>query len=144
MHLSPISNYKKAYPFITLMIKQLFLTMLLIFIISCSNTTVGNGYLEGKVSIGPLCPVERDPPDPSCMLTKETYDAWPLYVFDDGNKLAKIEPDAEGYFRVELPPGNYVVDLDKETRFRGGLPVEIVIKSDEIVKLEISLDTGIR
>ncbi len=27
---------------------------------------VEKGFLEGKVTIGPLCPVETVPPDPAC------------------------------------------------------------------------------
>ena len=34
-----------------------------------SNT----GILMGKISIGPLCPVETDPPQPGCLPTADTY-----------------------------------------------------------------------
>ncbi|MEK7081236.1 MAG: hypothetical protein AAB902_02520 [Patescibacteria group bacterium] len=39
------------------------------------------GFLEGKVTIGPLCPVERTPPDPACQPTEATYKAWQIAVY---------------------------------------------------------------
>jgi len=37
------------------------------------NPVTEKSPLAGKVNIGPLCPVERNPPDPSCQPTEETY-----------------------------------------------------------------------
>ena len=30
------------------------------------------GFLEGTISIGPICPVEKIPPAPACLPTAET------------------------------------------------------------------------
>ena len=43
--------------------------------------TVEIGFLEGKITIGPLCPVESVPPDPACQPTQETYNTWPIVVW---------------------------------------------------------------
>ena len=52
------------------------------------------GFLEGKISIGPICPVETDPPDPGCLPTAETYKAYPVAVWtaDGGRKIIQINP----------------------------------------------------
>ncbi len=104
------------------------------------------GFLEGKVAIGPLCPVESYPPDPRCQPTEETYKAWPIAVYtsDKKTKIARIEPLINGTYKIELPGGEYVVDLEKQHMFGKNLPATVIIKKGEITVLNINIDTGIR
>jgi hypothetical protein len=46
--------------------------------LSCAeqNLMVGSGVLKGKISSGPLCPVEKISPDSACLPTMETYKSW--------------------------------------------------------------------
>ena len=37
---------------------------------------ISGGYVVGKISIGPICPVETVPPRPECLPTAETFKAW--------------------------------------------------------------------
>ena len=104
------------------------------------------GTLEGHVTIGPLTPVERvDVPTPT--VPPEMYAAHSIQVFQaNGTTLVahvKINPD--GTYRVELPPGTYVVDLPKIGLERAaGLPTTITITADQTTRLDIDIDTGIR
>lgn len=106
------------------------------------------GYLGGKISIGPLCPVETDPPNPACLPTAETYKAYPVSIWtsDGKSKVAHINPALDGLYRVELDPGHYLIKLEKEQYTIGGsnLPVEISIMSQKETVLNIDIDTGIR
>jgi hypothetical protein len=106
------------------------------------------GWLEGTISIGPICPVEKIPPDPACMPTAETYKAYPVSVYtSDGKiKITQLDPSLDGSFSTELPPGNYQVILKTATKYIGGsnLPSEISIVSGEKTMLSINIDTGIR
>jgi hypothetical protein len=106
------------------------------------------GFLEGKVSIGPLCPVETDPPLPGCLPTAETYKAYPVTIWtsNEKRKVAQINPSLDGSYRVELAPGNYLIRLDKEQNSIGSsnLPAEVSIISQDETKLDIEIDTGIR
>jgi len=125
-----------------------FITVLL-FILSCrKNVTQVTGFLEGVISIGPICPVERIPPDPACLPTAETYKAYPVSVWtSNGNrKIVLINPALDGSYSTELAPGNYLVILEKKMNMVGGsnLPVEVSIKSQEKTILNINIDTGIR
>jgi hypothetical protein len=107
-----------------------------------------NGFLEGKISIGPLCPVETDPPSPGCMPTAETYKAYPVYVCtpDGSKKIELISPALDGSFKTELAPGKYLVILDKVQIKIGSsnLPQEVTIKPLETTVISIDIDTGIR
>jgi hypothetical protein len=106
------------------------------------------GRLEGKVSIGPLCPVERIPPDPNCLPTNETYKAWPIGIWTPSKviEVARIQPSPpDGTYRLELPAGTYIADLEKPQTFGArNLPATITIKPGETTMLNIDIDTGIR
>ncbi len=121
----------------------------LIFISGCETKRVFDpGYLEGTISIGPICPVERDPPDPGCLPTAETYNAYPVSIWTpDGRfKIAQIKPALNGTYSLELPAGNYRVILENKQFGIGksNLPVEISISPKENTTLNINIDTGIR
>ena len=115
---------------------------------SCDQQTqiFENGLLEGKVTIGPLCPVETIPPDPACQPTQETYNSWPIVIWtsDKKTKVARIDPELDGNYLIDLPKGNYLVDLDKQHMFGINLPETIVIEPNETSILNIDIDTGIR
>lgn len=113
------------------------------------NKIPEKGILEGKVTIGPLCAVERIPPDPKCQPTEETYKAWPIavYTFDRTIKVAQIEPNLNGTYKIEILVGNYIVDSEKKQSFGIGgknLPATISINSGKTTTLNIDIDTGLR
>jgi hypothetical protein len=105
------------------------------------NTT---GTLTGKVSIGPLCPVEP------CTVPHErlvaAYAARPITISTpDGIVITTVTADPESGYTVALKPGTYVVTIQKQGI--GGssdLPATVTIRSGETVRLDISIDTGIR
>lgn len=138
---------KKVAGDITKMLKAMIIFGLIVCVVlfsGCSKQTAQTGILEGKVSIGPLCPVERNPPDPSCLPTEATYQAWPIGVWQGKTKVSKIVVKADGTFTIELPKGTYTVNLENNNRFGANLPAAIEIKSGKTTTLDIDIDTGIR
>jgi hypothetical protein len=113
-----------------------------------SKQSSTRGFLEGVISIGPICPVERIPPDPACQPTAETYKAYPvsIYTSDGSRKIAQLKPSLDGSYFSELPSGNYLVVLEKPQNNIGGsnLPSEISINADNTTIFNINIDTGIR
>jgi len=117
----------------------------LLFLLLACQAPQAKGVLEGRVHIGPICPVERMPPDPNCQPSEATYQAWPMVISHNSVKVANAVAGKDGTFRVELPPGTYVVELEKQQHFgKGTLPATVEIKSKETTTLEINIDTGIR
>jgi hypothetical protein len=104
----------------------------------------GTGTLTGNVTIGPLCPVEP------CTLTHDrlaaAYAARPISILTTGGTVvASVTADPETGYTVALRPGTYVVDIPHQGI--GGsreLPETVTIRSGETVRLNISVDTGIR
>ncbi len=120
--------------------------VLLMIVIGCTTTPLGKGSLEGKVTIGPLCPVERIPPAPGCQPTDATYKAFPVAVYSPSQKMiiAEIKPAVNGSYRVELPEGNYVVEMENPHKFGKNLPQAVIIRNNQTTTLDINIDTGIR
>jgi hypothetical protein len=133
-------------------IKSLFRSAFFICILisaGCNKTdSQVSGYLEGKISIGPLCPAETDPPNPACLPTAETYKAYPVSIWTSNGKrkIATISPALDGSYKVALDPGTYQIMLDKVQSAIGGsnLQIEVTVVSQEVTILNINIDTGIR
>lgn len=133
-------------------LKYLVLSGILIMIFfSCNekNLVVGGGVLKGKISIGPLCPVERIPPDPACLPTMETYKAWATAVWTENKKtkLATLDPKLDGTYQIVLPAGDYSIDFDvahTNTIGSNNLPTVISIANKDTTIFNINIDTGIR
>jgi hypothetical protein len=113
-----------------------------------SKKTLIGGFLEGTISIGPICPVETNPPDPACLPTAETYKAYPVSVFtsDGKTKVAQLMPSLDGAYTSELPTGDYLIVLERAKNNIGGsnLPVMVSITAQDKTLLNINIDTGIR
>jgi hypothetical protein len=107
-----------------------------------------SGFLEGIINIGPICPVQRDPPDPGCLPTAETFKAYPVSIWtaDGKRKIKLISPALDGTYRTELAPGNYLVILERDKSKIGvsNLPLYVSISPEENTILDINIDTGIR
>jgi hypothetical protein len=108
------------------------------------TANAGNGILTGNVTIGPLCPVEP------CTVTPDqlaaVYAARRIVVSDAGGSvIAKAVPDPNTGYTISLKPGNYTVDIMHQGIDRSPvLPKTISIRAGEKIRLDISIDTGIR
>ena len=133
-------------------LKTLVLSLLLLTVFqSCTkqSITTGSGVLKGKISIGPICPVETIPPLPQCLPTRDTYNAYATAVWttDKKTNVQTIVPNLDGTYQLDLPAGSYIIDYaTARTNGVGGsnLPSTITITDKDTTTLNISIDTGIR
>jgi hypothetical protein len=103
------------------------------------------GILEGNVTIGPICPVER--PGIPCPVPCEAYQARKILIYDkSGTKLLQqVNIDCAGHYRVELKAGEYTVDVNHVgIGHVTNVPKKIEIKAGKTIELNIDIDTGIR
>ena len=132
----------------TRILTGLMIMLFLLFSQGCEKAKNGeNGTIKGSISIGPICPVERDPPDPGCLPTAETYKAYPVYISAlNGSGKTLISPAPDGSFLLELAPGRYYLTLGKEQNGIGSsnLPMEVIVNPGQETDLSIEIDTGIR
>jgi hypothetical protein len=124
---------------------KILLATILILLTACSllatPTPVDSG-ITGKVSVGPMCPVMiegQDCPDRPLQATLTVNSS-------DGKKIVQFQTDAQGNFKVPLPPGDYV--LHPETPQGKPLPFAsdqpFIVSPGEFTQLNVQYDSGIR
>ena len=106
------------------------------------------GFIEGHVKIFPLSEVNLadDAKAPSGE-SAQPYSEYPLIVRTrDGQKeIARVTADDNGNYRAALPPGDYILDV--EGRSPGHVratPQPFTITSNQTVRVDMNIDTGIR
>ncbi|HEY4512024.1 MAG TPA: hypothetical protein VJH55_04270 [Candidatus Paceibacterota bacterium] len=101
--------------------------------------------IQGKVLLGPTCPVMRDPPDPQC--ADRAFETSLVLTTADGTKIVKLfNSDASGAFHISVAPGLYRISSAP------GSPVMPSCSKSESVEVKINsytetivyCDSGIR
>jgi len=105
-----------------------------------------NGVLVGHLTIISLKEVERADEGPSKPFAKN-YSDYPLIVLSqDGKKeITRITADEQGNYRIELPAGVYILDV--QGRGRGHLrarPQPFAVVANQTVHADLDIDTGVR
>ena len=104
----------------------------------------GTGTLAGRVSIGPLCPVEPCTVSPERLAA--AYAARPITIaLPGGAVVTTVTADPVNGYNVTLAPGSYVVSIPR-TGIGGSraLPATVTIAAGRTTRLDIAIDTGIR
>ena len=104
----------------------------------------GRTGVGGVVTAGPVCPVEKNPPDPAC--APRPVDG-AILVFKDaaGAEIARVTTAADGTYFAELPGGFYVVMPQPAKGLLGTPgPQSVTVADGAAVRLDLSYDTGIR
>lgn len=110
---------------------------------ACPSASSINSGIEGQITIGPTCPVERIPPDPAC--ADKAYEATVIVKSADGQKeVTRFTSSASGSFKVDLPPGNYLlVPVSPNVYPRAGSQ-PVSVSKNLYTHIDISYDSGIR
>ena len=126
--------------------RQLLFIALTLFISACSTVPQKPGTLEGHVTIGPLVPVLREG-EPEPTPAPEVYAARKIVIFaqDGRTEITRVQIDPNGDYQVTLAAGTYVVDINRVGIDRGiHLPKTVEIVSQQVTRLDVEIDTGIR
>jgi hypothetical protein len=103
----------------------------------------GSGIIQGKVSIGPICPVERI--DMPCKVNPEVYTSRKVIIYKNDQKTVVEEKNLnpDGSYEFSLPAGEYYVNVIPQ-----GIgilpPKKIVVIENKTTQLDFDIDTGIR
>ena len=94
--------------------------MLLVFVAllgGCKGKSTELGTLEGTVKIGPIWPVER--PEENWPVPPEVFAPRKVVFYDKADnkvirevEIKQIDQGQTGYYRVEMSPGVYIVDIE--------------------------------
>lgn len=113
---------------------------------SLSLQKVEASVLEGHVTVGPLSPVvEAGVPEPAPAPEVYAERKIVIYAVDGQQEVTRVDIDGSGNYRVTLPVGVYMVDINHlGIDLAKGLPQQVEIKSQQTTRLDVDIDTGIR
>ena len=114
---------------------------------SASLNAAEQGFLEGhlKIIFGMAAQSSDDMPRPE--IAPESYAEYPLVVLSqDGKKeVARLTADQDGNYRIALPPGAYILDIQNRAAKRlRARPQSFTVVSDQTVRVDMNVNTGIR
>jgi hypothetical protein len=104
------------------------------------------GFLEGHLKIFSLKEVELADQAPSKMAATN-YSDYPLVILSQNEKreIARITADADGNYRITLPPGDYILDAEGRSHAHvRAKPQPFTIVSNQTKRVDMDIDTGIR
>ena len=110
-----------------------------------ASATSPMGTLEGQLNIGADTPVQLD--DLGAGTTRPDYASFILLVrsADDGKHVLQVTPDQAGKYRVALPPGHYVAQLQQRGERRPRTPPQkFVISPNAATRVDIAALPDIR
>jgi hypothetical protein len=114
--------------------------------LSVSIEAAPPGFLEGHLKIVSPKEVELADATPS-RGEAQNYADYPLIIRsrDGKNEIARATAAENGNYRVTLPPGDYLLDV--QGRRPGGVrakPQPFTIVSNQTVHVDMNIDTGVR
>ncbi len=107
---------------------------------SATPAPTGESGIDGSVTIGPTCPVQRiESPCPD-----RPYEASITVLDAAGRKVAETRSDADGRFRVALPPGAYTLVPQSTGTPPTAQEQTVIVLAGGYTSVEIAYDSGIR
>lgn len=127
--------------------KKILLILILLIVTSaaaCSgnSSTTSESGVEGRVVIGPVCPVIQqggenciDRPYPAALTVNDPQ----------GRKIVQVEADEDGLFKIPLEPGNYILVPEANgLMVPFALQQPFTVEERKYTQLTIAYDSGIR
>ena len=118
------------------------LIIVLVMVTACapSQATAKDSGVEGRVTIGPMCPVVRsDQPCPD-----QPYQATLTVRTPAGKKIAQVKSDVDGLYRLALPPGDYIMHPESPEVMPNAPDQPFTVIAGQFTTVDIIYDSGIR
>jgi len=102
-----------------------------------------NSGVEGTITVGPTCPVERIPPDLAC--ADKPYQAIIKVETPDGKKqISQTTSGTDGKFKISLQPGSYLLVAESGSALPRTQSQSVTVEKNKYATVNIVLDSGIR
>lgn len=120
---------------------------------TCASLTIAgaaciaapSGFVEGHLKIYSPREVELAGETPSKAAVN--YADYQLVILsrDEKKAVARVTADEDGNYRMALPPGDYVLDVqDRRRRHVRAVPQPFTVASNQTVHVDVNIDTGVR
>jgi len=107
-----------------------------------SETPPPDSGIQGTVTLGPNCPVVQvGQPCPDT-----PYEAELVITTSSGKEVARTGSGADGQYRVELEPGDYIVVPQSApgSQLPFASPIAVTVLAESFSVVDIGYDSGIR
>jgi hypothetical protein len=127
-----------------------YLTFHCVFLLLAATLSVNatpTGFVEGHLKIFSLKEVELADGNTPTKVTAGNYAEYPLIIRSrDGQKeITRVTADGNGNYRMALPSGDYVLDVQGRAPGRvRAKPQPFTVVSNQIVRVDMDIDAGIR
>jgi hypothetical protein len=104
------------------------------------------GFLEGHLKIIAPREVELADATPS-ENTATNYADYPLIILsrDKQKEIARVTAHENGNYRIALPPGDYVLDVqNRQRRHVRAAPQPFTVGPNQTVHVDMTIDTAVR
>ena len=105
------------------------------------------GFMEGHLKIIFGMAVGSSDEMPRAEAAPESSAEYPLVVLSQEEKteVARVTADENGNYRVPLPPGNYLLDVqDRARKHVRARPQPFTVASSQTVRVDMNIVIGIR
>jgi|GEM_PF-1978767 len=99
------------------------------------------GIIIGRITLSPICPIERDPPDPNC--APKDYKT-NVTARKNGQVVTSTTSDENGQYKFTLAPGEYQIEPTGGQIIPSCNAETAVVSVSSTTTLDLSCDTGIR
>ena len=118
------------------------LILLAVILTACSSTspTPTDSGVEGQVLIGPMCPVVQvgqECPD-------QPYQATLTVNSPKGKRIAQVQTEVDGTFKILLPPGEYILHPESPNVMPFAQEQPFTVEAGRFTSLIVNYDSGIR
>ena len=128
-------------------LKHLISACVVLMPVTCfASDNAAPGFLEGHLSMLPAREVELADASPS-KSNDGNYADYPLIILsrDKQKEIAHVTADGNGNYRIALPPGVYVLDVqNRRRRHVRATPQPFTVVSNQTVRVDMAIDTGVR
>ncbi len=117
----------------------LILLLLLMLLSACGTLTPTptDSGVEGQVFIGPVVQVGQECPD-------QPYQATLTVNNPNGRKIVQVQTDENGYFKIALEPGEYILHPESPNVMPYAPEQSFVVEAGKFAQITVTYDSGIR
>ena len=120
--------------------KLLLLFVLLLASCTSFDAPPTDSGIEGRVFIGPICPVMREGEE----CPDQPYQAILTVYSPKGERIAQVQTDEDGRFKIPLHPGEYVLHPDSPNVLPFAGEQTVIVEEGKFTQVLVNYDSGIR
>jgi hypothetical protein len=108
-----------------------------------ASASASTGGIVGTVLIGPMCPVSQTG-TAGTACADQPYPATIVVQDQTGKRVAQVQADASGQFKLNLAPGVYTLVPQSRNAITHAGSQNVTVSAGQYTRVTINYDSGIR